>query len=71
MLFREQTIALLLALNIHTYLKTTDRVKSKSSVNCLDHMTFTERAQRSWSESKPDDLHLESPEMHELWEIYI
>lgn len=69
MSFREQKI---LALLTNAYLKTTDRVKSKSIVSCLDSVTFTVRTEWSWSESKPDDLHLDSPEIHkELWEISI
>lgn len=40
-------------------------------VNALDHVTFTDRSHSSWSESRPDSLHLESPEMHkELWKIH-
>ena len=57
----------LLALHTHTADQdhmNTDKAEGKSSetvVNCLDHVTFTDRTQRSWSESRLDSLHLESP----------
>jgi len=64
-LFREHDVTS----TIHTpeEHKDTNRVKRKNSetlANSLDHVSFTDRTQRSWSESKPEDLHLESPEMH-------